>query len=104
MTKLSIDISEGKTATVLTLRGELIGPELAQLQRVCVNALQQLESGELVIDMANVVYIDSLSIGRLIALNGAAEKQGKRLVLAQPKSRVLETLKILNIDKLIAVR
>jgi anti-anti-sigma factor len=69
-----------------------------------LSALQQLNSGELVIDMSDVTYIDSLSIGRLIALNTMAQKDAKHLVLANAQKRVLDTLKTLHIDTLITVR
>jgi anti-anti-sigma factor len=104
MNELTIQVREERGGPVIVIAGKLVGTELGRLQRACLSALQQLNSGELVIDMSDVTYIDSLSIGRLIALNTMAKKDAKYLVLANAQKRVLDTLKTLHIDTLITVR
>lgn len=104
MNELTVEVREERNGPTVHLAGKMVGAETNRLQRACLSALQQLNSGELVIDMSDVTYIDSLSIGRLITLNTTAQKDAKRLVLANPQKRVLDTLKTLHIDTLITVR
>jgi anti-anti-sigma factor len=103
MSKLTVEVRDDRGEPSISLSGELIGPELGHMQHVCLTALRKLNGSELALDMAGVHYIDSLSIGRLIALNSTAEKNGKLLVLKNCQSRVRDTLRMLKIDTLIRV-
>lgn len=104
MNELTIQVREDRNGPTVVLAGKMVSAEVNRLQRACLNALRKLDAGDLVIDMSDVTYIDSLSIGRLVALNATAQKDAKRLVLTNPQKRILDTLKMLHIDTLITVR
>lgn len=104
MSSLKIEVHESTNGTTVALQGRLISTELGQLQHACLSALHHLSTSELIIDLSGVEYIDSLSIGRLVALNSTAEKSGKRLVLTHPQPRISEAIKMLHIDRIITLR
>lgn len=104
MSKLIVETHKDPAGPTIALHGELIGPELMPFQRACMAVLRAPGAADLTIDMAGVHYIDSLSIGRLVALGGEAEKVGRRLALKNCQPRVRDTLKMMKIDTLLSLR
>ncbi len=85
--------------TVLELSGRItLGEESTQLR----SKLKTLLTGKpgLVLDMANVNYIDSAGLGTLVAGFTSATNQGVRMVLANLTKRLREQL---SITKLVTV-
>ncbi len=85
--------------TVLELSGRItLGEESTQLR----SKLKTLLTGKpgLVLDMANVNYIDSAGLGTLVASFTGAANQGVRMVLANLTKRLREQL---SITKLVTV-
>ncbi len=85
--------------TVLELSGRItLGEESTQLR----SKLKTLLTGKpgLVLDMANVSYIDSAGLGTLVASFTSAANQGVRMVLANLTKRLQEQL---SITKLVTV-
>ena len=64
-----------------------------------------LDNGEVLIESHLMLdYIDSLSMGRLVALNKAAAEDGKIIVLANPQAPLRDAFRMLHLDRLIVVR
>lgn len=104
MNTLTIDVRDNTGRPVLFLTGKLTVASADQLQHACLKALQLIKAGELVIDMTKVDYIDSLSMGRLVALNKTAAQAGKTIVLANPQAPLRDAFRMLHLDRLIIVR
>ena len=87
-------------AIVIELIGRItLGEDSTQLR----NKLKGLLAGKqprLVLDMANVDYIDSAGLGTLVASVTSASSQGVRMVLANLTKRLREQL---SITKLVTV-
>ncbi len=88
----------------LALKGRLTANSLPSLRIVARKALRQTQSSELVIDLARLDYIDSLSIGALIMLANDARQQGRQLVLTRPQAPVQNVFRMLHIDRVLAVQ
>jgi len=100
-TELNIDtLPDGS----ITLRGRLTADTLSPLRVLARKALRQTQAPELVIDLARLDYIDSLSIGALIMLANDAKQQGRQLVLTSPQAPVQNVFKMLHIERVLAVR
>jgi anti-anti-sigma factor len=104
MNTLTIDVRNDTGRPILFLAGKLTAATAGHLQTACLKAIRQINAGELVIDMAGLDYIDSLSMGRLVALNKAAAEDGKIIVLANPQAPLRDAFRMLHLDRLIVVR
>lgn len=97
---LSIDEKEMNGVTVLTLAGRVtLGEGSGQLRTKLKDILSQGKT-RLVLDLAEVTYIDSAGLGTLVAGFTSAQNQGASLKLANLTKRFTETL---NITKLVTV-
>jgi len=104
MNELEISVRENAGRPVIYLSGKITSRSVDQLQRTCLKSLRQLSSGELVVDMAGVTYIDSLSMGRFVAINKVAENEGKKVVLTNQQGPIRDAFRMLHVDKVIEVR
>jgi anti-sigma B factor antagonist len=98
---MALHITEKKVGPVIVveLTGRItLGDESTQLR----NKLKTLLAGKprLVLDMANVDYIDSAGLGTLVATFTSAANQGVRMVLANLTKRLRDQL---SITKLVTV-
>src|ERR1035441_7420047 len=86
--------------TVLQLSGRItLGEESSQLRTKIKDVLGQGNT-RLVLDLAEVAYIDSAGLGTLVAGFTSAQNQGANMKLANLTKRFTETL---NITKLVTV-
>ena len=86
--------------TVLELAGRItLGEGSAELRTKLKDSLSQGKT-RLVLDLAEVTYIDSAGLGTLVAGFTSAQNQGASLKLANLTKRFHETL---NITKLVTV-
>jgi len=98
---MALQIAEKKVGpvTVLQLSGRItLGQESIQLRNKLKTALS--DKPRLVLDMANVDYIDSSGLGTLVAGFTIAANQGVHIVLANINDRLQEQL---SITRLVAV-
>lgn len=104
MNNVEITVTEHAGRPAISISGKLTSASADKLQRVCLAALKGISAGELVIDMAGVTYIDSLCLGRLVAISKSANGQGKKIVLTHPQDAIRAAFKMLHIDRVIEVR
>jgi anti-anti-sigma factor len=88
----------------LHLRGKLTITTIDALQRACLKALRETSATELVLDMQGIDYVDSLSMGRLVAINKAAREQQHKLVLINLQDVIRKAFRTLHVDRIIEVR
>lgn len=97
---LNIVEKEVKGVTVIELTGRVtLGEESNQLRTALKGLLGQGKT-RLVLDLAEVTYIDSAGLGTLVAGYTSAQNQGANLKLANLTKRFREQL---NITKLVTV-
>ena len=84
--------------TILELAGRLVLEEGDVVLRDHVNGLLEQGRGNIVLDMHNVVQLDSAGIGMLAAKYLSAHRTGGRLKLLKPTSRSAELLKITRLS------
>jgi anti-sigma B factor antagonist len=97
---LSIVEKDVNGVTVLQLNGRVtLGEESSQLRTKLKDALSQGKT-RLVLDLADVSYIDSAGLGTLVAGFTSAQNQGASLKLANLTKRFKEQL---NITKLVTI-
>lgn len=84
--------------TLLELRGRVVlGDETSRLQEK-VKGLLGEGWNRIIVDMAEVNYIDSSGLATLISCSRSARKQGGDLKLVNPSKRVRDILSITRLD------
>jgi len=99
---MALDILEKdvKGVTVLELTGRVTLGEGSSLLRTKLKECLSQGKTRLVLDLAEVAYIDSAGLGTLVAGYTSAQNQGASLKLANLTKRFSETL---HITKLVTV-
>jgi anti-anti-sigma factor len=81
---------------VLLLRGPLTLETSAHFER----AVRSESAGTMILDLANVPYIDSAGLGSLVSANVSHLKTGRCLVLTAVTPRVAKVLEITRVKEL----
>jgi anti-anti-sigma factor len=81
---------------VLLLRGPLTLETSAHFDR----AVRNESAGTMILDLANVPYIDSAGLGSLVSANVSHQKTGRCLVLTAVTPRVAKVLEITRVKEL----
>jgi anti-sigma B factor antagonist len=89
--------AESKNRSVLIVTGELDLMTAGELAAAGRTALDAVDGGELVIDLARVTFLDSTAIGALVHLADLARQFGVALVLQAVPARVEKLLEITGI-------
>ena len=96
--KLTIQEHEIGAVTVLKLIGEILLDDGDQVLRAHVHDLMGKDRTKLVVDFADVAYVDSSGVGMLVAKQQTLRKLGGdlRLVHLSPRyQRLLTTMRVL---------
>jgi len=96
--KLTIQEHEIGAVTVLKLTGEILLDDGDQVLRAHVHDLMGKDRTKLVVDFADVAYVDSSGVGMLVAKQQTLRKLGGdlRLVHLSPRyQRLLTTMRVL---------
>ncbi|WP_405427776.1 STAS domain-containing protein [Micromonospora sp. NBC_00617] len=99
---LGLSVRPGRGCTVLKVRGELDMATSPQLRE----GLQRLvEAGErlVVVDLAEVGFMDSSGLGALVVMFKALREAGSRLCLAAVQSVVRSVLSVTSVDRVIGI-
>jgi anti-anti-sigma factor len=83
-------------ATVLRLHGPLLLGNFFPLQTM----VRSDDSILLVIDVADMPYIDSAGIGCLVGAHVSRENSGRKLIVVGANDRLLTSLKVTRVDQL----
>lgn len=60
-------------------------------------ALRSSDSGEFVLDLGGITFLDSLGLGALVQLDREGTDRGRRMVLRNPSARVLRLLETVGL-------
>jgi anti-sigma B factor antagonist len=88
---------------VLTLSGSLDLESRDQLVSVASPALAAPHCDRLILDLADVEFIDSTGLGALIAIRGVADDLDKELELRNPHPRVERILAVSGVEDSFAI-
>ena len=80
---------------ILLLRGPITLETAPYFERVVRNEWAET----MILDLANVPYIDSVGLGSLVAANVSHQKTGRCLVLTGVTPRVNKVMEITNVQK-----
>jgi anti-anti-sigma factor len=84
---------------VFCLHGPLLLGNFFKLQSM----VRSDQSSLLIVDLADVPYIDSAGIGCLVGAHVSRENSGRKMVLAGASERLLNMLKATKVDQLFSV-
>ncbi|MFZ0704482.1 MAG: STAS domain-containing protein [Candidatus Korobacteraceae bacterium] len=94
---LEIEHVEGPgDISILRLHGPLLLGNFFSFQ----NLVRSDSAKLLIIDMADVPYIDSAGIGCLVGAHVSRENSGRKLIVAGATERLLNALKVTRVDQL----
>jgi anti-anti-sigma factor len=100
-TPFSVERSVRGDVVVITVRGEL---DMATVDRLAVLAEDVPQGSRVVVDMAELEFIDSAGIHLLLALDLRSRQEGWDLTLARPQTTVMRMLTLLKITDQIPIR
>jgi anti-sigma B factor antagonist len=92
-------IEDPSGATVLRLHGPLLLGNFFPLQ----NMVRSDHSPLLIVDVADMPYIDSAGIGCLVGAHVSRDNSGRRMVLVGANERLLTSLKVTKVDQLFEI-
>src|SRR5271157_3926306 len=95
---LEIEKVEDASGAVIRLHGPLLLGNFFPLQSMVRSDTSSL----LIIDLADMPYIDSAGIGCLVGAHVSREHSGRKLVLVGANDRLLTSLKVTKVDQLFA--
>ncbi len=94
---LEIERVEGPSDTsILRLHGPLLLGNFFSFQ----STVRADEAKVLILDLADVPYIDSAGIGCLVGAHVSREHAGRKLVVAGASERLINSLKVTKVDQL----
>jgi anti-sigma B factor antagonist len=97
---LLLSTREGRSCTVLEAHGDLDMATVPQLR----DALQPLvTSGQVVVDLTDVAFMDSSALGTLVVMFKAVRDNGGRLSVAGVQPAVRTVLSVTSVDQVIDV-
>lgn len=89
----------GNRVTIVKCHGRLVSETSSAMKEVVKPLISQ--GGRIVVDLADVEYLDSSGLGTLVGLKASAINHGFCILeLANMKPRVLELLRITNVIQL----
>jgi anti-sigma B factor antagonist len=89
-------IEDPSGATVLRIHGPLLLGNFFPLQ----TTVRADNAPLLIVDVADMPYIDSAGIGCLVGAHVSRENSGRKLVLVGANDRLLTSLKVTKVDQL----
>jgi anti-anti-sigma factor len=90
---MEITINEQSSQILITVSGDIEMMTIKEFKEKLLNAGQNADK-DIVIDLADVDYIDSSGVGVLISLMKLQKKKGKDLKIDRVSDKVLNVLKL----------
>jgi anti-sigma B factor antagonist len=89
--------------TIIGLRGRLLAPEGDELLRDKVRSLVQQGVKKIIINLADVPYVDSSGLGGMVSTYTTVTREGGRLVLLNVTKRLSDLLVITKLTQVFEV-
>lgn len=98
-----IHIEHAGQKAILKIKGRFDIYKLRHFQAAYEPLLQQTELQVLEIEMSDIHFFNSSSLGMLLQLRENAREEGKTVQLSKPSQAVAQTLGIANFERLFAI-
>jgi len=98
-----IKVNSAKGIATITLGGKFDFSSHKEFKTAYSPLLQDAETRTILIDLANVTYVDSSALGVLMLLNEHVAEVGKSISLIRPNQKVRQILDIANMGKLFKI-
>ena len=102
MSMLESPVDHRDGAAVVTVRGEIDIATVSQF-RQCLMDLVTSGTSEIVLDLADLYFIDSTGIGVLSGAHRRAAEAGGRLVLRSVSQRTYDVLRMVALDRVLNI-
>lgn len=99
----SLEITDQDGVCQLALAGDVDVSCTDELVERALHALKNVLIETLVLDLANVTFIDSSGTGALLRINTESDKSGKPMTLRAVPPMVRDTLKVSGLDVVFAI-
>lgn len=96
------EILQGEV-TIVIIEGVIKLGESARLFSDYLQGIIESGTGPVLIDMTAIDYVDSTGLGELVGYLQRFEGQGRRLALLRPQTRILNLLKVTQLDKIFQI-
>lgn len=100
---MKIEKRQQDDVTVVIIEGVIKLGESARLFSDYLNDVIGSGTGSVLIDMTAIDYVDSTGLGELVGYLQRFEGQGRRLALLRPQTRILNLLKVTQLDKVFQI-
>ncbi len=101
-TGFHVELNEVDTTVVLRLEGELDTATAREL-RAALDSAMAGEATAIVLDLAELSFIDSTGIGVFLAASHQAETRGRSFALRHPVRMVRKVLHLTGVDRLVTI-
>ncbi len=96
--ELNVQRTEAHGRTVLKVTGEVDLRTSPQLRELLLEAAEQTE-GALLLDLADVSYMDSSGVGTMVYVKREIERDSRQMILVGLQPRVRSVFEITHLDK-----
>jgi len=100
---VKIEKHQRGNVTIMVIQGVIKVGESASIFSNDLDTLLAEGSGEVLIDMSAIDYVDSTGLGELVGYLQRFEKEGRRLALLRPQTRILNLLKLTKLDSVFQI-
>ncbi len=100
---MKIEQTQEGDVTVVGIEGVI---QLGESARRLSEHLQGLLDGgaeKVILDLSRIDYVDSTGLGELVGYLQRFSEQGRRLVLLNPRTRILNLLKLTRLDEVFPI-
>ena len=94
---LRLSVARGEAETIVVLAGELDMSTVGQLSDAVTEELEH-QPNQIVIDIADLTFCDSLGLGTLVVLSRVAQAQRTRLTLRNPTAFFTRMLEVTGLE------
>lgn len=101
-----IEVSESASVTVVRFKdSKIIDPEAIQeLGAELFDLIEREEREKLLLNFADVEFLSSAALGKLITFEKKAKRSGAKLVLTNISPEIFQVFAITNLDKLFTIK
>ena len=100
---MEIERTDESGVTIVEVRGFINFGESAQQFSAYLEELLDAGVPVVLIDLSGIDHVDSTGLGELVGYLQRFEKEGRRLALLRPHTRVLNLLRLTRLDEIFSV-
>lgn len=100
---MQIERTDEKGVTVVAVRGFINFGESAQQFSAYLEELLAADVPVVLIDMSDIDHVDSTGLGELVGYLQRFEKEGRRLALFRPHTRILNLLRLTRLNEIFPI-